>query len=120
VPNTHQNRWQPTSTALLALGFRFYAEIPELRELEHWFESQKTFTTASAKQANVEPLLQKARNTERRKRRRTLQRRASSPKPLIEPWQAPYRPPSRREADYSDTSPTPDVMLQDIDHTQGG
>jgi hypothetical protein len=120
APNTHQNRWRPTSTALLALGLRFYTEIPELRELENWFESQKTFTTASAKQANVEPLLQKARNTKRRKRRRTLQRRASAPKPLIESWQAPSRPPSPREADCCDTSATADVMLQNIDHTQGG
>jgi hypothetical protein len=33
--------WRPRPEALLALGFRSGADIPELKELEDWFDSQK-------------------------------------------------------------------------------
>jgi hypothetical protein len=33
--------WRPRSEALLALGFRAHADIPELKELENWFDGQK-------------------------------------------------------------------------------
>ena len=65
--------------SLLALGLRTYAEIPELKELERWFEAQKTFSSAAQKEANVKPLLQRAEKTGSRKRRRGLEQRASAP-----------------------------------------
>jgi hypothetical protein len=37
--------WRPTPEALFALGLRSTADIPELRELEQWFDSQKSFGT---------------------------------------------------------------------------
>jgi hypothetical protein len=33
--------WRPRSEALLALGFRSGADIPQLKELEDWFDSQR-------------------------------------------------------------------------------
>ena len=30
------NFWRPTQSALLALGFRSYTDIPALKELEEW------------------------------------------------------------------------------------
>jgi hypothetical protein len=82
VPEKHFNWWRPTSEALLALGLRSTSEIPELKELEHWFDSQKSFRTQIEKQANLEPLLQKAQTSRTRRRRRELERRVSAPQPL--------------------------------------
>jgi hypothetical protein len=35
------NFWQPTPSGLLALGLRSHTDIPALKELEEWFDSQK-------------------------------------------------------------------------------
>ena len=40
-PSRELNFWQPTPSALLSLGLRFYTDIPALEELEEWFDSQK-------------------------------------------------------------------------------
>lgn len=83
VPGKEINWWRPTPEALLALGLRSYTDIPELKELEHWFDSQKTFHNDVEKQANLEPILAKAQKASLRKRRREIERRASAP-PLLE------------------------------------
>jgi hypothetical protein len=79
VPGKELNWWRPTPQSLLALGLRSYTEIPELKELERWFDSQQTFRTQAEKEANVRPLLEKAQKTGSRKRRRDLERRVSAP-----------------------------------------
>jgi hypothetical protein len=43
APGRELNWWRPTPEALLALGLRSIAEIPELKELENWFDSQKSY-----------------------------------------------------------------------------
>ena len=45
APGKDFNWWRPTPEALLALGLRSYSEIPELKALEHYFDSQKSFQT---------------------------------------------------------------------------
>jgi len=40
-PSRELNFWRPTSEALLALGLRSHTDIPALKELEEWFDSQK-------------------------------------------------------------------------------
>jgi FAD/FMN-containing dehydrogenase len=40
-PSRELNFWRPTQSALLALGFRSFADIPALKELEEWFEAQQ-------------------------------------------------------------------------------
>ena len=40
-PSRELNFWRPTPEALLALGFRSFADIPALKELEEWFEAQQ-------------------------------------------------------------------------------
>ena len=72
--------WRPTPEALLSLGFRSWSDIPELKELEQWFESQKTFHTNEEKLANVGPALARAEKIGSRRRRREIERRASVPK----------------------------------------
>ena len=79
APGKELNWWRPTSEALLALGLRSTAEIPELRELEHWFDSQKSFGTQTDQPGNLESILQKAQISRSRRRRRQLERRASAP-----------------------------------------
>ena len=80
APARNLNWWRPTPEALLALGLRSGSDIPELKELERWFESQKSFPTEIEKQANLEPILQKAKTSQARRRRRELERRASVPR----------------------------------------
>ena len=80
APGKELNWWRPTPEALLALGLRSGSDIPELKELERWFESQKSFPTEIEKQANLEPILQKAQTSRLRRRRRELERRASVPR----------------------------------------
>jgi chromosome segregation and condensation protein ScpB len=40
-PSRELNFWRPTPSALLALGLRSHTDIPALKELEEWFDSQK-------------------------------------------------------------------------------
>src|SRR5271170_8016868 len=39
-PSRELNYWRPTPSALLALGLRSHTDIPALKELEEWFDSQ--------------------------------------------------------------------------------
>ena len=40
-PSKELNFWRPTPSALLALGLRSHTDIPALKELEEWFETEK-------------------------------------------------------------------------------
>ena len=80
APGKELNWWRPTPEALLALGLRSGSDIPELKELERWFDSQKSFPTGIEKQANLEPILQKAQTSRLRRRRREIERRSSVPR----------------------------------------
>jgi len=82
APGKELNWWRPTSEALLSLGLRSGADIPELKELERWFDSQKSLQNDAQKEANLEPILAKARTSQARRRRRELERRASVPRGL--------------------------------------
>jgi chromosome segregation and condensation protein ScpB len=79
APDKELNWWRPAPAALLALGLRSYTEIPELKELERWFDTQKTFHSHAEKLANVDPLLEKVAKSRSRKRQRQLVRRSSAP-----------------------------------------
>lgn len=79
APGKELNWWRPTSESLLALGLRSGSDIPELMELERWFDSQRSFSNDVEKQGNVQPILEKAQASRARKRRRELERRASAP-----------------------------------------
>ena len=80
APGKELNWWRPTPEALLALGLRSYSDIPELKELERWFDSQKSFGNDDEKEANLEPIFEKAKTSQARRRRRELERRASVPR----------------------------------------
>jgi hypothetical protein len=78
APGKELNWWRPSSRALLALGVTSRAEIPELTELEAWFDSQQTFGTHEEKQKSVEPILQTVLKRGSKKQRRQLEQRAST------------------------------------------
>ena len=82
APGKELNWWRPTPQALLALGLRSYTDIPELKALERYFDSQKSFQNEAEKEANLEPILEKAQTSQTRRRRRELERRASVPRGL--------------------------------------
>ena len=46
-PSRELNFWRPTPEALLALGLRSHADIPALKELEEWFDTQKEIPSDS-------------------------------------------------------------------------
>jgi hypothetical protein len=82
APGKELSWWRPTPDALLALGLRSYSDIPELKELERYFDSTKSFGNDTERQANLEPILEKAKTSQARKRRRQLERRTSVPRGL--------------------------------------
>ena len=54
-PSRELNFWRPTQSALLALGLRSHTDIPALKELEEWFDTQKKLlATASARLRQTE------------------------------------------------------------------
>jgi len=77
APGKELNWWRPTPEALLALGLRSYSDIPELKALERYFDSQKSFQNGLEAQANLDPILEKAKTSQARRSRRELERRAS-------------------------------------------
>jgi hypothetical protein len=86
APGKELSWWRPTPDALLALGLRSYSDIPELKELERYFDSTKSFGNDTERQANLEPILEKAKTSQARKRRRQLERRTSVPRGLEPPF----------------------------------
>jgi chromosome segregation and condensation protein ScpB len=88
APGKELNWWRPTPEALLALGLRSYSDIPELKELERYFDSQASFQNDTQKEANLEPIFEKAQTSLSRRRRRELERRASVPRETKN-WDAP-------------------------------
>jgi chromosome segregation and condensation protein ScpB len=80
APGKELNWWRPTPEALLALGLRSGSDIPELKELECWFDSQRSFVDEVERQANLDPIVAKAMASRARKRKRELERRVSAPR----------------------------------------
>jgi chromosome segregation and condensation protein ScpB len=80
APGKELNWWRPTPEALLALGLRSYSDIPELKALERYFDSQTSFQNDVQKEANLEPIFEQAQTSRLRRRRRELERRASVPR----------------------------------------
>jgi hypothetical protein len=52
-------------------------DIPELKELERYFDSINSFGNDEERQANLQPVVEKAKTSQARKRRRELGRRSS-------------------------------------------
>jgi hypothetical protein len=72
-PARDLNFWRPTQSALLALGFRSHTDIPALKELEEWFDTQKEIRAV----AKLDPFFEKTSKLASRRLKRELQRRGT-------------------------------------------
>jgi chromosome segregation and condensation protein ScpB len=70
-PSRELNFWRPTSEALLALGLRSCTDIPALKELEEWFDTQKEMRAV----AKLDSFFEKASKLASRRLKRELERR---------------------------------------------
>ena len=72
-PRRELNFWRPTSEALLALGFRSFADIPALKELEEWFDTQKEMRAI----AKLDPFFERTSRLASRRLKREIERRGT-------------------------------------------
>ena len=72
-PRRELNFWRPTSEALLALGFQSFADIPALKELEEWFDTQKEMRGI----AKLDPFFERTSKLASRRLKREIERRAT-------------------------------------------
>ena len=72
-PSRELNFWRPAPEALLALGFRSYTDIPALKELEEWFDTQKEFRAT----AKLDSFFERTSKLASRRLKRELERRGT-------------------------------------------
>ena len=77
-PSRELNFWRPTQSTLLALGFRSYTDIPALKELEEWFETQKEIPAI----AKLDPFFREQARLASRRLKRELERRGTLGEPF--------------------------------------
>jgi hypothetical protein len=72
-PSRELNFWRPTPSALLALGLRSHTDIPALKELEEWFDSQKEIRGT----AKLDPFFERTSKLTSRRLKREIERRGT-------------------------------------------
>ncbi len=80
-PSRELNFWRPTPSALLALGLRSHTDIPALKELEEWFETQEVSQTI----AKLDPFFERTSKLASRRLKRELERRGTLGEFALEP-----------------------------------
>jgi hypothetical protein len=72
-PSREVNVWRPTPSALLALGLRSHTDIPALKELEEWFETEKEMRGI----AKLDPYFERTSRLASRRLKREIERRGT-------------------------------------------
>jgi chromosome segregation and condensation protein ScpB len=80
-PSRELNFWRPTPSALLALGLRSHTDIPALKELEEWFDSQKEIRAT----AKLDPFFERTSKLAARRLKREIERRGTLGEFALEP-----------------------------------
>ena len=80
-PSRELNFWRPTPSALLALGLRSHTDIPALKELEKWFDSQKEIQGI----AKLDPFFERTSKLASRRLKREIERRGTLGEFALEP-----------------------------------
>jgi hypothetical protein len=80
-PSRELNFWRPAPEALLALGFRSYTDIPALKELEEWFDTQKEMRGI----AKLDPYFERISRLASRRLKREIERRGTLGEFALEP-----------------------------------
>ena len=72
-PSREFNFWRPTPSALLALGLRSHTDIPALKELEEWLDSQNEIRGI----AKLDPFFERTSKLASRRLKREIERRGT-------------------------------------------
>ena len=80
-PSRELNFWRPTQSALLALGLRSHTDIPALKELEEWFDSQDEM----GGRAKLDPFFERTSKLASRRLKREIERRGTLGEVALEP-----------------------------------
>ena len=80
-PSRELNFWRPTQSALLALGLRSHTDIPALKELEVWFDTQKEMQAT----AKLDPYFERTSRLASRRLKREIERRGTLGEFALEP-----------------------------------
>src|SRR5271166_1040830 len=72
-PSRELNFWRPTPSALLALGLRSHTDVPALKELEEWFDTQKEMRGM----AKLDPFFERTSKLAARRLKREIERRGT-------------------------------------------
>jgi chromosome segregation and condensation protein ScpB len=72
-PSRALNFWRPTQSALLSLGLRSYTDIPALKELEEWFDTQKEIRA----KAKLDSFFERTSKLASRRLKREIERRGT-------------------------------------------
>ncbi len=80
-PSRELNFWRPTPSALLALGLRSHTDIPALKELEEWFDTQKEIRAI----AKLDPFFERTSKLASRRLKREIERRGTLGEFALEP-----------------------------------
>jgi chromosome segregation and condensation protein ScpB len=72
-PSRELNFWRPTPAALLALGLRSHTDIPALKELEEWFDSQNEMGAI----AKLDSFFERTSKLASRRLKREIERRGT-------------------------------------------
>jgi chromosome segregation and condensation protein ScpB len=72
-PSRELNFWRPTPSALLALGLRSHTDIPALKELEEWLDSQGEMRGI----AKLDPFFERTSKLASRRIKREMERRGT-------------------------------------------
>ena len=80
-PSRELNFWRPTPSALLALGLRSHTDIPALKELEEWFDTQKEMQAI----AKLDPYFERTSRLAFRRLKREIERRGTLGEFALEP-----------------------------------
>jgi hypothetical protein len=80
-PSREVKFWRPTPSALLALGLRSQTDIPALKELEEWFDSQKEIRGI----AKLDPFFERTSKLASRRLKREIERRGTLGEFALEP-----------------------------------
>ena len=79
-PSRELNFWRPTPSALFALGLRSHTDIPALKELEEWFDTQKEMQAI----AKLDPYFERISRLASRRLKREIERRGTLGKFALE------------------------------------
>jgi chromosome segregation and condensation protein ScpB len=105
-PSRELNFWRPTQSALLALGLRSHTDIPALKELEEWFDSQKEIRAT----AKLDSFFERTSKLAARRTKREMERRGTLGRFALEPNPSTKRIPPEESGSDLFRSDGPDAV----------